>query len=93
MYTPLIMELIKEDSLKRIKYVKDHQKNKLIMASSSNDFMTLSKGTYVIHIFNRSSQIKNLNLMIYASERVDIHLRKESSFYDLKEQAIFNHYK
>ncbi len=56
-------------------HVKDHIKNKLIM-SDKNDFLSLSKGTYIIHIYNRSSMIKNLNLMVYASERIDIHFRK-----------------
>ena len=85
------MELINEETVSRILYAKNFQGNKLFLLKDK-EFLKLGKGTYVIHVFNRSEISETRNMLVYASERVDIHLRKESYFQDLKQKALVNLY-
>ena len=76
----------------RVKYQKDHRKNKIIL-SEINNFLKLEKGKYFIHVYNRSGFEKNLNMLVYASERLDIHLRKENHFENILNSVVFNCYR
>lgn len=86
------MELINEDSASRILSANTFQGNKLFI-HNRKDFLSLKKGTYIIHVYTRSEFSATRNVLVYASERVDIHLRKEKYFNDLKIKAIQNVYK
>lgn len=60
------MELINEERASRLLYSSTLQRNKLFL-SNPHEFLSLEKGTYVIHIYNRFDLCMNRNLLVYAS--------------------------